>query len=240
MGDAVIASILISATFVVVVGLHAYRWLSWRNRQSKSPYAFLVESFAFDRSSERRIADTRVTRYSGRFRGMRVTLERGDSDHDEYLRIHIRFEDDLEFGVRISSEHEDDLMVRLKRMREMQIGSHHFDSEFLLLSRDEERMKQLLDHDTRRMLMQTRKSVKGMRLDDIGLHLHVVGEKSREALTEILDGGVQLCDYVARRAEDVLAAEAEAQKEQEGPVPAFTPVPGTMTSISGERKESAP
>lgn len=233
MADILIA---LCAAALIVIGIAAewiVSWLGRRQRAAVDRYDFLSHAYGFELVSDRFVADHRILRYSGQFRGTDCHVEIGFGPGVEYGRIDFEFERALPIGLRISSEHEESAVTRVMRLREMNIGLHHFDSQFLLLARNEERAKQLLDHDVRRMLVSLRSRATDVRLDDVGLNMLSAGSVQPEPFGSLLEEGAQLTSYLFRLAEDTLAEEARVA---EASLPAFTPIPGTLHAV-GERRD---
>lgn len=236
MGDTLFA--IVAATVLVVgsIAQHIAAWLSRRARGAEEPYAYLCDAHGFTRKSDRYLNQTRVIRYAGEFRGVATAIEVGDGPGVDYARVEFTLRQSLQLGIRISSDREDGaLWMRLMRMREVRVGLQHFDAQFILLARREDRLKQLLDHEARRMLMDLGRLARDVRQDDVELHVFYEGRAPRETLDAILEEGAQLATHLVRRAEDVLAEEVRQSEEQSAP--AFTPLPGTLKSIPAREEQ---
>lgn len=236
MGDVIIAIVAAALIVVAVIAGQIMSWLGRRHTRSRTDFQYLVDSFGFDRVSDRFAFDTRVIRYAGHFRGSPARIEIGMGGGVSYARVDYAFEREVPLGLHISSEHEEGLLTRVMRLREVKIGLHQFDSQFILLSRNENRLKQLLDHDVRRMLISLRAKAKDVKLNDDGLHLFVAGQIDRDAFVSILEEGAQLSSHVFRRGEDILLEEAKSVEETHAP--AFTPVPGALQAVSTDEERT--
>lgn len=228
MSDATLAIIMLS---VIVVGLAAHqvmRWLSRRRWLQHEELAFLREE-GFEPLSDRWLIDTRIVRYTGRRHGLLVRVESGSGPSRTYARAAVEFPSGVPIGVRISSEHDEGLLTRVLRLREVEIGLHHFDSQFILLSRDEERLKSLLEPEMRQMLMSLRERVRDVRLDEDGVHINVSGQVSPGDFLQLIDDAVRLGRDAHSKAVEILSDERDASSESS----VFTPIPGALEAIEG-------
>lgn len=233
MGEAMIALITLFVVLLGVAAVQIVHWLVARRWRRTAHLDFLVAEFGFDQVADRFLVDSRIVRYAGFHQGTSVRVEVGAGPLMTFVRVDYMFEREVSLGLRISSEHEEGMVTRFMRLREIQVGLHHFDSQFILLSRDEGRLRELLDHDIRRMLIALRGKVRDVRLNDQGLHLQTIGDIERQDFLQILDDGAQLATHAFRRAEQILEEEARKEEEQATP-PAFTPLPGALQAVSSE------
>jgi len=234
MGDVLIAIVAAALIVIAIVASRIVSWLGRRHTRARDDFQYLCDSYGFEKLSDRFAFDTRIIRYAGHFRGAPAKIEVGMGGGVSYARVDFAFEREVPLGLHISSEHEEGLLTRVMRLREVKIGLHHFDSQFILLSRNEGRLKQLLDHDVRRMLISLRKAAKDVKLNDEGLHLFVAGAIERAAFVALLEEGAQLSSHVFRRGEDILTDEAKASEE--APAPAFTPIPGALQAVKSDEE----
>ena len=226
------SDIFLVATFlgVIVAGVLAVQVMNWMTRRkwrAHEQYPILAAELGFERTRDRFLIDTRIQRYHGRRHGWPTEIEVGAGPQGVYLRVDYEFERTVDLGMRISSEHEDGFMTRVMRLREIEVGHELFDSQFILLSRDEERLRDLLDKDVRHMLLDLGGSVRDLRLNDDGLHLQIMGELDDEQVRRLIDRGAQLASAVFARAEKL----QQQRREEQNASDVFSPVTGTHQAI---------
>ncbi len=230
MTDAIVAIILFTLIAVGVLAVQLVNALARRRWRAHDQYPFLVSELGFERTQDRFLVDTRIQRYAGNHRGRQVEIEVGSGSHGVYLRLDFEFEKHIDLGLRVSSESEDGFGSRLLRLKELEIGHQHFDSQFILLCRDETRLKELLDPDVRRMLLDLNTRVRELRLNDNGLHLQLFGAIEDDVVRTTIDLGVQLAGAVYVRASEL----QEQRREEIAASGTFAPVTGSMAAIGIE------
>lgn len=227
--EVIITLLLLTVLVLGVLTVQVVNFITRRRWRTHEQYPFLADELGLERAQDRFLIDTRIQRYRGTRHGRETEVEVGAGSQGVYVRVDYHFQRTVDFGVRISSEHEDGFTTRLLRLREIEVGHKGFDSQFILLSRDEDRLHELLDHDIRRMLLALREDVRDLRLNDDGLHLQVLGALGKDELKALIDRGAELASNVFRRTERIME---ERQKEQTATTEAFAPVTGTLPAVT--------
>ncbi len=225
MSDAVLAILLLSLVLIGIVAAQVMRWLSRRSWQEHEELDFLGAA-GFQRISDRWLIDSRIVRYRGTRLGANVRVESGAGPSRIFARVDIDFPTEIPLGVRISSEHDEGLLTRVMRLREVEIGMRRFDTQFILLTRNEDRLKTLLDRSLREMLMRLRENARDMRVDEEGVHFNISGEVSGDEFLGLLDDASRVAQATYSRATAILDEEREAADSS-----VFTPVPGALKAV---------
>lgn len=235
MSNSELLALGLAALVVVVVAgtIQLVGAINRRRLDARRPtYDGLSSRLGFDLSHQRWVFETHVTRLRGSRGDLDITLELDHSEDLAYTRIWVNFPVPLDIGFRLVTESEESLWSRIIRMRELEIGSSVFDPHFVLLGRDEERLKRLLDQDVRRMMLDLFHDTEFIAIDDDAMTLLASGEKDEDWVARFVDLSVQLALRLARGA-DRIHSEDRAGGEEASRTSAFTPVPGDIEAVEG-------
>ena len=236
MGEVTLSLVLFAVLVVAVVARKVTNWFTRRKWTDHEELEFLVSDLGLTRTADRFLHDTRIVRYAGVKQGCQTLVESGVGPGTKYCRIDFSFRREVPLGVRISSEREEGLLTRVMRMREIEIGLRHFDDQFILLSRSEERLKELLDHDLRGMLIGLRTRVRDVRLNDRGLHLQLFGAFEKDDFIDIFREGAELASRAFKRAEGINESADDGVESSS----AFIPVSSNYATAGDIRPASRP
>jgi len=228
-----VAAAAFVAIFATLIGLVV--WFNRRRlRRAQEDYADFADEVGLTRLSDRWLFDSRLVRVGGLFEGHPVEIEMCQGRTRAYTRLEVDYPEPLGLGLRIQVEDDEGIWTRLMRLKEVEIGVPSFDPHFILLSRDEERLKSLLGMDLRRMLLDLKYAAADVRIGDDGLYVLLEEAGPPDTLVRVLELSSRLATGLYRRAEEITRSE-EREAQEASSSGAFTPLPGTLTAIDAEQ-----
>lgn len=163
--------------------------------------------------TERRLFGARIITCWGQRDGFQITVEVCDSGFHPYTRLEARYTQPLEQGVQIMSEETSGALGWLMRFRETTLEHGRLDDAFILLTRDEARLSELIARGLGKILLalHDHEHVQRVTLTDEAIFLFCDSALAGESLQAMI------------RRLDRLSAWLQAQAQELGPCEAMTP-----------------
>ena len=168
--------------------------------------------------TERRLFGARIITCWGPREGFSATIEICDSGYHPYTRLEARFEHGLEQGVQIMSEDTSGAIGWLMRFRETTVEHGRLDEAFILLTRDEERLNELIARGLGKILLalHDHEHVQRVTLTDEAIFLFcdvALAGEALQAMTRRLD---RLSAWLLVQAKELGPCQAMTPRSYEG------------------------
>lgn len=176
----------------------------------------------------------------GDFNRMGVVVEVFADARDTYLRITIRFRRPLAQDIEVLSVRKLSVRNWMMRLQEVEVDDPDFDRHFVLLTRDEQRLHQILNPAVRYQLQRLVEVVDDLRLNDDSLFLFADGIADPDAISYLTRKALELGDRLQTTAADLgpAASRVEAAAYQQGTA-SYTArdearTTGSMPAVTGQ------
>ena len=154
----------------------------------------------------------------GEFNRLGVVVEVFADARDTYLRVTLRFRRPLAQDLRVLSVRNLSLRNWFMRLQEVEVGDPEFDRHFVLLTRDEQRLHQILSPSVRYQFQRIAEVVDDLRLNDDNLFLFADGVSDPATISYVTRKALELGERLYTTAADLgpAASRVEAAAYQQG------------------------